>query len=122
MSVKQIAIGSITSIIVAGTVGYGSTNYAAGEMRAQVNSNTQMLRDRQSLVDNANSFDIRLKFMEKRQDLLETVIAENQKEQRDIAYKILAEISAMRQETTKNSTKIGSIETDISEIKDRLQK
>ena len=113
-AVQQIAIGVISSILVAGAVGYGSANYVAGGMQRQVEINTHQL---QSQVD----LSARVTSLEKRFDTFERLVVDGQKESRDIAYRILGEIAQMRQDTAINSTKIGAIEVDVAEIREKVK-
>ena len=56
-----------------------------------------------------------IKAMQKRLDTYEKLVIDGQKE-------ILEQISAIRIDSAKQSTKIGAIETDIKEINDKINK
>lgn len=118
----QIIVSVLSSVIVAGAVGYGSANFSAGELRNQVNVNTETLKDRATLVQKASGYDARLTAVEARVNTFERLVIDGQKEQREISSAILREIALMRKDTAINTTKIGAIEVDISEIKDRVDK
>lgn len=118
---QQITITVTASVLTAAIIGYGTANYAAGSVQAQVNTNTQELRDRKPLVDAASSYEVRLTAAEARIDAFQSLVIDGQKEQRNISNKILEEVAYMRKDTAVNSTKIGAIEIDISEIKESIR-
>jgi len=109
-ALQQIAIG----VVVAGAVGYGSAQFSAGSLQRQVDINTDQLRTQVDLAPRVTS-------LEKRFDTFEKLVVDGQKESRDIAYKILSEIAQMRQDTAINSTKIGAIEVDLAEIREKIK-
>jgi len=113
-----VTVGS--SLFVAGFVGYGTANYAAGSVQTQVNANTQTLRDRKPLVDRASGYEARLSSAEARIDAFQAIVIDGQKEQRQISKEILAEIAFMRKDTAVNSTRIGAIEVDVKEINTKI--
>lgn len=113
-AMQQILIGAASSALVAGAVGYGSANYAAGESRAMLVRHDKQL---DSLVSVVN----RVENLEKRFDSFEKIVTDGQKESRDIAYQILREVAEMRKDTAINSTEIGAIKVDIQEIKENIK-
>ena len=113
-TMQQILIGVASSAIVAGAVGYGSANYAAGEGRAMLMAHDKQLT---SLVGIPSRVDT----LEKRFDTFENLVTDGQKESREIAYKILGEIAELRKDTAINSTEIGAIKVDIQEIKENIK-
>lgn len=124
----QILVGAVTSLLVAGAVGYGSASFFAGGIERQVQVNTDELKDRKALVDKSANVESRIATLEsemrsvsKRIDLFEAIVVDNQKESQKIAYQILNEVAAMRKDTAVNSTRIGAIEVDISEIKEKVK-
>lgn len=124
----QILVGAATSLLVAGAVGYGSINYYAGGLQKQVDHNAAELGEIKSLSNRSSGLESRVTVLEnqldsigKRLDSFERIVVDNQKESQAIAYKILGEVAAMRKDTAINSTKIGAIEVDISEIKEKVK-
>lgn len=111
-----------SSLCVAGIVGYGTANYAAGGVENQVAANTQELRDRKPLVDKATGYEVRLSAVEAKIEAFQALVIDGQKEQRTTANQILYEISLMRKDTAVNSTRIGAIEVDVSEINKKINK
>ena len=111
-----------SSLCVAGIVSYGTANYAAGGVENQVAANTQELRDRKPLVDKATGYEVRLSTVEAKIEAFQALVIDGQKEQRTTANQILYEISLMRKDTAVNSTRIGAIEVDVSEINKKINK
>ena len=71
---QQITITVTASVLTAAIIGYGTANYAAGSVQAQVNTNTQELRDRKPLVDAASSYEVRLTAAEARIDAFQSLV------------------------------------------------
>lgn len=113
-ALQQILVGVASSAVVAGAVGYGSANFAAGESNQKLESHERQL-------SNLNGISGRVDNLEKRFDTFEKLVVDGQKESRDIAYRILGEIAEIRKDTAINSTEIGAIKIDVQEIKESMK-
>ena len=125
---QQVLVGGLTSLLVAGAVGYGTFNYASGSLHKQVEINTTEIGKQEAIevrVSNleryASTIEPKVVNLEKRFDTFEALVIDGQKESRDIAYKILGEIAEMRKDTAVNSSEIGAIKVDIAEIKEKVK-
>lgn len=106
---EQIAIGVVT----AGAVSFGTVTFLAGQTDKQVEINTNDIHLMKPQVNKIPVIENEQEAMMRRLDTYEKIVVEGQKE-------ILKEISAIRVDSAKQSTKIGAIEVDIKEINAKI--
>lgn len=108
---KQIAV----AVVTAGAVSFGTIVFYAGQKDQQIESNKDDIATLKSRTAKIPAFEIHIDNMIKRLDTYEHLVIEGQKE-------ILKEISKIRIDSAKQSTKIGAIEIDIKEINEKINK
>ena len=106
---KQIAV----AVVTAGAVSFASATYYAGQRDQQLQNNENEIALIKPQVAKIPVLENRLSSMDKRLDTYEHLVIQGQKE-------ILKEISAIRIDSAKQSTKIGAIEIDIKEINEKI--
>lgn len=105
---QQWMVGLIAPVVVSSLVGLGGFQYWGGGLDARVTAIEKI--DLQQIAINTKA----IERQDKRQDSFESMILNGQKESNALLRDILTS-------TTINSTKIGSIEVDVTEIKERLK-
>lgn len=108
---QQVAI----AVVTAGCVSFASAAFYAGQQDKQIQSNTSDIEKMQPQVAKIPIIENTQASMERRLDTYEKLVIEGQKE-------ILKEITNIRVDYAENSTKIGAIEVDISEIKESIKR
>ncbi len=115
---QQIAI----AIVTAGCISFGSSAFYAGATNRQLETNTEKLATYEKqmakipvMESSIANMQGSIANMQKRLDTYENLVVNGQKE-------ILKEISAMNILSARSDERIGAIEVDISEIKDRIDK
>jgi hypothetical protein len=106
---QQVAI----AVVTAGCVSFASAAFYAGQQDKQIQSNTDDIAKNTLAVADVPVMKSNIRAMERRLDTYEKLVIEGQKE-------ILKEISAIRIDSAKQSTKIGAIEVDIKEINAKI--
>ncbi|AUR86620.1 hypothetical protein NVP1087A_39 [Vibrio phage 1.087.A._10N.261.45.F9] len=106
---EQIAI----AVVTAGLISFGSEAYHQGKKDRQVETNTADIAEMRPQVNKIPVIETNQISMQRRLDTYEKLVIEGQKE-------ILKEISAIRIDSAKQSTKIGAIEVDIKEINAKI--
>ncbi|AUR96497.1 TMhelix containing protein [Vibrio phage 1.225.O._10N.261.48.B7] len=102
----QVAI----AVITAGCVSFASAAFYAGQQDKQIQSNANDIAEMQPEV-------AKIAVISNRLDTYEKLVIDGQEKQQEISNQILNEMRGMRKDTSSNSGKIGSIETDIQWIK-----
>ncbi|AUR89546.1 hypothetical protein NVP1124O_45 [Vibrio phage 1.124.O._10N.286.49.B1] len=103
---EQVAIAVVTASLIS----FGSEAYQQGKKDRQVETNTADIALMQPQV-------AKIGVIENRLDTYEKLVIDGQEKQQEISNQILNEMRGMRKDTSSNSGKIGSIETDIQWIK-----
>jgi hypothetical protein len=106
---QQVAI----AVVTAGCVSFASAAFYAGQQDKQIQNNTDDIAKNTIAVSAIPVLQSNVAAMERRLDTYEKLVIEGQKE-------ILKEISAIRIDSAKQSTKIGAIEVDIKEINAKI--
>lgn len=108
---EQVAV----AVVTAGCISFGSVTFYAGQQDTQIQTNTDNILKMQPQVDKIPIIENTQASMNRRLDTYEKLVIEGQKE-------ILKEITNIRVDYAENSTKIGAIEVDISEIKESIKR
>lgn len=108
---EQVAI----AVVTAGAISFGSVTFYAGQRDKQVETNTDDIQLMKPQVAKIPVIENNQAAMMRRLDTYEKLVVEGQKE-------ILKEISAIRIDSARQSTKIGAIEVDIKEINAKINK
>ncbi len=106
---QQVAI----AVVTAGCVSFASAAFYAGQQDKQIQSNTNDIAEMRPQVNKIPVIETNQVAMQRRLDTYEKLVIDGQKE-------ILKEISAIRVDSAKQSTKIGAIEVDIKEINAKI--
>lgn len=109
--IHQIAI----AVVTASAVSFASVTFHAGSTDRQIKINTEEISKHDIEISKIKIMENEIYFMQKRLDTYENIVIDGQKE-------ILKEVAEMNIQAAKSSTRIGSIEVDISEIKERINK
>lgn len=109
---QQWMVGLIAPVVVSSLVGLGGFQYWGGGLDARVTAIEHLdpQKMQSDIALNARS----IERQDKRQESIEKIIIEGQKEQNQLMRQVLVS-------TAQNSTSIGTIQVDITEIKESLK-
>lgn len=117
---QQWLVGLLVPTVISITVGYGGFQYGYGGISQKLIDYEDEINSMKPLFSKIPILESDIKHANNRIDTFEAIVVNGQKEQRQIANKILDEMATISKDNAVNSTRIGAIEVNVSEIKKRL--
>lgn len=111
---KQIFIGIFVTASVAGAGTYITNNYTNGQRDHKIDSNTARIDAIERIASEVPILKVKIQSFERRLAAYEAIVVEGQKD-------ILKEISSININNARTSARIESIESNLNDIKKRME-